>query len=375
MEYLEYSVQDVLGWLAPVSGRLVNQVEEADLPELRVGQASELSRARRGDIAFFFSRSYQAELMQASPGILVTGEPFVKPLQASGLPLWKRTAVIACSDPYLGMALCLERIAADQSSVVHSLDSKNPHSPPSMGPIVHPSAVVSPGAKLGVDVRIGPQCTIEEGASIGDGTVLYAGCYLGVGAAVGKACVLFPRVTLYEWTVVGDRVRIHAGAVLGADGFGYAPLQNASGEPTGHKKISHLGRVVIGDDVEIGANTCIDRGTLGDTRIEHQVKIDDLVMIGHNCWIEEGAILCGKAGLAGRARVGKYAMIGGAAGLSNDVYVGDRARVGGHCLVSKDVPSGATVVGNPQREHKEHFRVQAMLNRMMATRKRGTEEK
>jgi UDP-3-O-[3-hydroxymyristoyl] glucosamine N-acyltransferase len=211
---------------------------------------------------------------------------------------------------------------------------------------------------------------VEADVRIGDGTVLYAGCYLGTGASVGKSCVFFPRVTLYEQTVVGDRARIHAGAVLGADGFGYAPMLTASGEPSGHRKIFHLGRVVIGDDVEIGANTCIDRGTLGDTRIERLVKIDDLVMIGHNCWIEEGAILCGKAGLAGRARVGKYAVIGGAAGLSNDVYVGDRARVGGHCLVSKDVPSGTTVVGNPQREHKEHFRVQAMLNRMLATRNR-----
>jgi UDP-3-O-[3-hydroxymyristoyl] glucosamine N-acyltransferase len=323
-----------------------------------VDRPADLISSTERDIAFFFSKAYQADLMSAKAGIIVTGEPFVAPLQASGLPLWKSTAVIACTDPYMAMAHCLEKLAEGASSVSHFQEAAS---------FVHPTAIVSPSAELGVGSQVGPYCVIEDHVKIGANSVLQAGCFIGQNVTVGQNVILFPGVKLYEKTVLGNRVRIHAGAVLGADGFGYVP-QMVQGRPVGHRKIFHLGRVVVGDDVEIGANSCIDRGTLGDTRIDRNSKIDDLVMIGHNCWLEEGAIVCGKAGLAGRAHVGKYAMIGGAAGLSNDVHVGDGARVAAHCLVSKDVPSGMTVVGNQQREQTEHFRIQILLNRMLQKR-------
>ncbi len=359
-----YTVEDVLGWLKSLGGRLVNESDVHGVL-IQVVRPAELARSTERELAFFFSKNYQADLMTAAAGILVTGEPFIAPLKASGLPLWKRTAVIACADPYLAMALCMEKFAPGLSSAVHPAKSSGSKSLQE----IHPAAIVSPSARLGDGVQIGAYCVIEDHAQIGARTFIYPGSYVGRDAVVGEDCVLFAGAKLYEQTVIGSRVRIHSGAVLGADGFGYAP------SPTGHRKIFHLGRVVVGDDVEIGANTCVDRGTLGDTRIDRQAKIDDLVMIGHNCWIGEGAIICGKAGLAGRARVGKYAMVGGAAGLCNDVHVGDGAKVAAHCLVSKDVPEGVTVVGNPQREHKEHFRIQAMLNRMAAKRGEPTDKK
>jgi UDP-3-O-[3-hydroxymyristoyl] glucosamine N-acyltransferase len=377
---IDYNLADVLDWLKPLAGRVVNS--DLATRAVQISKPAELGLARETDIAFFFSRNYQADLLTAHPGILVTGEPFVPALLASGLPLLREAAIIACSDPYLGMALCLEKLALPLSSVVHlssvkdaSVATEVVNSRVSKAE-VHSSVVIGSDVELGEGVSVGAFSVIESNARIGTGSVIYPGCYIGPSVVVGEDTVLFSGVKLYEKTVLGARVRIHAGAVLGADGFGYAPSYespagSAEAKRLVHRKIFHLGRVVVGDDVEIGANSCIDRGTLGDTRIDRGAKIDDLVMIGHNCWIEEGAILCGKAGLAGRARVGKYAMIGGAAGLSNDVHVGDRARVAGHCLVSKDVPAGMTVVGNPQREHKEHFLIQAMLNRML---KKGRNE-
>jgi UDP-3-O-[3-hydroxymyristoyl] glucosamine N-acyltransferase len=204
---------------------------------------------------------------------------------------------------------------------------------------------------------------IQERAQIGAGTVLYAGCFIGPSVKIGKNSVLFPRVSVYEWTILGDRVRLHAGVVLGSDGFGYAP-KIIDGQVRGHQKIFHLGRVVVGDDVEIGANSCVDRGTMGDTVIANNVKLDNLVHVGHNSQLDEGAVICGGTCLAGRASVGRYAYVGGLTGITNAVRVGDGAKVGALSLVTKDVPPGGTAVGNPQREHREHFKVHALLNKL-----------
>ena len=165
------------------------------------------------------------------------------------------------------------------------------------------------------------------------------------------------------------RVRIHAGSVIGADGFGYAPKREGS-QVIGHVKIYHLGRVVIGDDVEIGANSCVDRSTFGETRIEKSAKLDNIVHIGHNALVEEGAVICGGTCLAGRASVGKFALVGGLTGIINDVHVGDGAQVAAMTLVSKDVLPGSTAVGNPQREYKQHFRAHAILNKLMTEREK-----
>jgi UDP-3-O-[3-hydroxymyristoyl] glucosamine N-acyltransferase len=174
---------------------------------------------------------------------------------------------------------------------------------------------------------------------------------------------------LYEATQLGNRVRIHSGSVLGSDGFGYAPKID-QGQVSGHQKIYHLGRVVLEDEVEVGANSCVDRGTFGETRIGKFSKLDNLVHIGHNAKLDEGVIVCGGTCLAGNASVGKYAYIGGLTGIGNHVHVGDRAKVGALSMVTKDVVSGSTVVGNPQRESKEHFRAHALLSRLLAERRR-----
>jgi UDP-3-O-[3-hydroxymyristoyl] glucosamine N-acyltransferase len=213
-------------------------------------------------------------------------------------------------------------------------------------------------------VVIGAHCVIEDGVRIGEGTRLYPGCFVGKGSVIGSRCVLFPRVTLYERTQLGERVRLHAGVVLGADGFGYAPRRE-DGKVVGHEKIYHVGRVVVGNDVEIGANTCVDRGTIGDTIICDMAKVDDQVMIGHNCRLDVGAVVCGNAGLAGRAKIGKFVYIGGMAGIGNDVEIGDGAMVGALSVVPADVAPGVAVLGVPARPAREHNRIQVLLNRML----------
>ena len=346
-----------------IQGRVVNLDEVKDaLSSIQVTRLTPLGKSSKSDLAFFFSKDYQTELVTATPTILITGEPFVEPLRQSGLSLWKDSVIIACRDPYWAMAFLSGKFAEHLSSVAHisSSDSRRTK--------IHPTAVISQSARIGDGAQVGAHCVIEEGVEIGENTVLYPNCFVGPNAKIGHSCVLFPSVTLYEYTEVGNRVRIHSGAVIGADGFGYDPvLQGQS--VTHHEKIYHLGKVVIGDDVEIGANSSIDRATLGETVVGPKVKIDNQVQIAHNCILEEGAIVCGSAGMAGGARLGKYAYIGGQSAVSNRVYVKAGAKVAGMTGVTKDVPEGSMVAGNPQREFQKHFQIHAMLNRMLSQRK------
>ena len=350
-----------------IGGRVVNSDHlGTGLDSILVGRPVPLSVSRQTDLAFFFSRAFESELLSADPGILVIGEPFVQPLEAARLPFWKSAAVIACHDPSSAMAILSQKFASELSTVAHC---QNPSQARARKTEVHPTALLASSVELGEGVVIGPYCVIQDHVRIGSGTILYPHCFLGSRCSVGEDGVLFSNVTLYEWTVIGNRVRLHSGVVLGADGFGYVPKMEGK-QPIGHRKIYHLGRVVVGDDVEIGAMTCVDRGTLGDTRIGKHVKIDNQVHLGHNTQVDEGAIICGAVGLAGSATIGKYAYIGGLAGIDNNVHVGDGAKVGGMSLVTKDVPPGATVVGNPQRNHIEHFRVHALLSKLLEERRK-----
>jgi UDP-3-O-[3-hydroxymyristoyl] glucosamine N-acyltransferase len=332
---------------------------------IRVERPGRLGNAGPTEIAFFFSQAYQQELLTSQAGILLVGEAFIVPLEAAGLALWKKSAVICARDPYLALAVLSEKFAAGVSDGAHLT--------PVQGG-VHPSAIIDLSAEVHPDAQVGAHCVIEAGAKIGARAVLYPGVYVGHRVAVGEESVLFSGVKLYEDTVIGSRVRIHANAVIGADGFGYA-LQTKDGKPVRHQKIYHFGNVVIEDDVEIGAVTCIDRATFGSTRVGKGAKIDNQVMVGHNCQIDEGAVLCGKVGMSGTSSVGKFAYLGGGAGLHNQVHIGDGAKVGGMSLVIGDVRPGMTVMGQPAREQKKFLRIQALLSRMLEDREKARKAK
>jgi UDP-3-O-[3-hydroxymyristoyl] glucosamine N-acyltransferase LpxD len=352
------------------SGRVANaEALGPSLAQVAVDSATTLLGSGPKDCAFFFSKDYQDELLGALPGVLITGEAFIAPLAASGLPLWKKSAVIACLDPYFAMAVMSAKFAAEVSSVAHMpSDLANRVGPPN----IHPTAIVHPTARVADGAEVGPGCVIEANARIGRGTILYPRVFVGPDVEIGEACVFFPGVTLYERTQIGNRVRIHAGSTIGADGFGYAPRM-LEGKPVEQVKIYHLGRVVLADDVEIGANSMVDRATLGETSIGQGAKLDNHVHIGHNSTILEGAIICGGVCLAGGTRIGRFAYIGGMAGIGNKAALGNYAKVGAMSLVDKDVPDGGTSVGNPQRTHRDHFKAHAILNRLVAERDRKKE--
>ncbi|MBK1700390.1 UDP-3-O-(3-hydroxymyristoyl)glucosamine N-acyltransferase [Thiococcus pfennigii] len=220
---------------------------------------------------------------------------------------------------------------------------------------IHASAVIDGDAVLGEDVAVGACAVIAGGVRIGARCLIGPGCYLGPGVTLGADCRIEANATLHRDSRVGARCRIHSGAVIGGDGFGY------QWDGQAHRKVPQLGRVEIEDDVEIGSNCCIDRATLGITRIRRGTKVDNLVQIAHNTDIGAHAILVAQAGVAGSATVGAGALIAGQVAISDHVEVGAGARVGGQSGVTRDVPAGAAVFGTPARPMRETFKELAAL--------------
>jgi UDP-3-O-[3-hydroxymyristoyl] glucosamine N-acyltransferase len=234
--------------------------------------------------------------------------------------------------------------------------------PPASG--IHHTAVIGRGARLGRDVTLGAHVVLGAGAVVGDGVIIEAGSVVGEGVVIGAGCVLWPGVVLYRGTELGERVLIHAGARIGSDGFGYVYRDAA------HHKIPHVGRCRIESDVEIGANTTIDRGSIDDTVIGAGTKIDNLVHIGHNVRIGRACLVMAQVGISGSARIGDGCIIAGQAGLQGHITVGSRARIGGQAGVLGDVPAGETWTGYPARPHRESLRAYAALFKLSGLMKR-----
>ena len=232
-------------------------------------------------------------------------------------------------------------------------------------PGVHETAIVASDATLGANVSIGAWTLVEPGATIGPGTVVFPGGYIGAGAAIGANCILYPRVVLYPGTTVGDRVILHAGVVVGSDGFGFV----FDGER--QIKVPQVGRAQIGDDVEIGANACIDRGALDETIIADGVKIDNLCHLGHNVRIGNHSVISAQTGIAGSSTVGREAIIGGQVGIADYCRVDDHGIVGAQCGIPsrKRVPAGQPFWGTPARPLKDIKKQQGYIHRLprMAT--------
>lgn len=230
---------------------------------------------------------------------------------------------------------------------------------------IHPTAIVAPLAKISHSAGIGPFAVIGEDAHIGEGTQIGAHSVIGAGSWIGDHCRIHPRVTLYAGVRIGHRVEIHSGAVIGADGFGYAQSEGR------YCKFPQTGIVEIADDVEIGANTTIDRGSLDDTRIAEGVKLDNLVHIGHNCQIGAHTVMAAQVGLSGSCEFGKHVVVGGQAGFGEQCCLEDGAVIGGQSgvLGGKTIRSGQTVWGTPARpleKFKEQFAWQARLPELAA---------
>jgi len=235
-------------------------------------------------------------------------------------------------------------------------------------PGVHSSAHVSPGAEIGHDVCIEPGAVVEEGAVIGDRVWLGAYAVVGRDAELGSDCQLFPQVVVYANSKLGDRVILHAGVRIGSDGFGFV-TQKVNGRME-HTKIPHIGRAIIGDDVEIGANSTIDRGSVDDTVIGAGTKIDNLVQVGHNARVGRLCLLCAQVGVGGSSRIEDGVVLAGQAGISGHLTIGAGAKVGAQAGVIGDIPAGEAWSGYPARPHREAMRASAALFKLADLMKR-----
>ncbi len=295
-------------------------------------------------VAFLTSSKFLRDVPRTKCAVLVIQSSLVP--EVIGIIPETVSVCIKCPDAYLGLAKFSKRLRdmdpISDWDLPHGLD---------MG--VHPSAVVDPSAKIGSGATVG------ERARVAAGTVVFGNAVIGPEVHLGSSCVIYPGAVIYPRTIIGDRVRVHANAVLGSDGFGYAA------SPEGPVKIWHLGRLIIGNDVEIGACATIDRGTIRDTIIEDGVKIDNQVQIGHNGYIKSYSTLCGQVGLGGNVTVGRGAILAGKVGVANAVEIGDGAVIGAMSGLSKNVKQGEVLLGKqPPKSRRDWWRQIALINRL-----------
>jgi len=336
------------GWSTPGNAvpRTLNEIAEAVEARLigdgcvEVSGVASIASATPLSLVFVDDEKHLAAALQSKAGAVIAGEfaaavPCSKPLLISGHPklAFARAAVLL-------------RVA----------------SPTATGG-VHPAAVVHPSAALGTGVSVAERAVIREHAQIGDRTRIAAGCVVGAGVIIARECELYPNVTIYAGSTLGDRVIVHAGAVLGSDGFGY--VRDAK---TGrYEKFPQVGRLVIEDDVEIGANTTIDRGALDETRIRRGAKLDNLVHIGHNCDIGEDVVIAAQTGLSGSIVIEKGAVIGGQVGMGEHAHIGEGVMIGGQggVLPNKVLRGkGVAFWGTPAQPLRQYLKQLATLARL-----------
>ena len=286
------------------SGELVGD------PKLTITGAASLAEASSGEISFFADRKYIGLLRKTCASAVFVPPDFAEPLAAAQV-----------------------RVSNPTKAFEHLLLKFVPK-PIAFAPGVHPSAIVGSGVHLGEGVSIQPHAVIEDGSQIGDNTVIGAGSYIGHEAIVGSACLIYPLVTIRERSRIGSRVIIHSGAVIGADGFGFEMVDG------GHQKIQQLGIVQIDDDVEIGANTTVDRARFGRTWIQQGVKIDNLVQIAHNVIIGKNSVIVAQTGISGSTRVGERVIMGGQVGIVGHIEIADGTMIAAQSGISKSVPGG-----------------------------------
>jgi UDP-3-O-[3-hydroxymyristoyl] glucosamine N-acyltransferase len=280
----------------------------------RIVQVATLEGARQGEIAFLTNAKYRSQLEATKASAVIVGEAEA---DATALPR------IVCANPYAYFA----RVSALLNPVLQA------------APGIHPSASVGEGASIDPSAHVGANVVIGAGASIGAGCVIMEGCSIGAQTSIGENARLYPRVVIYHDCVIGKNLIAHAGVVIGSDGFGMA------WEGGRWLKIPQIGRVVIGDDVEIGANTTIDRGALDDTVIEDDVKLDNQIQVAHNVRIGAHTAIAGCVGIAGSATIGRYCRIGGSAGILGHLQIADNVEIASFTLVGKSIREPGSYAG------------------------------
>lgn len=315
----------------------------------RISSVATLAAATASQLSFLANPRYRGEAQTSAAGAIALAPGDAAALRGAARP---DTALIVVDQPYAWFALAAQLL----------------HPPAAAAPGIDAAAHVAAGALVDASASVGPGACIGAGARVGESAVIGAGAILGAGAVLGAGSRLHPGAIVLDHCEIGARCIVHSGAVIGADGFGFAPFEGR------WIKIPQVGRVVVEDDVEIGANTTIDRGTMGDTRIEQGAKLDNQIQVGHNCVIGAHTVIAGCVGIAGSARIGAHCQIGGAAMIAGHLSIADGSAIGPGTLVASSVEQPGHYTGFfPMMAHRDWERSAAIIRQLEELRRRVRE--
>ncbi len=310
-----------------IGGRIIGD------PNTEIRGVSGITDAKKYDISFLANPKYRSHLDTTSASAVIVG----RDIEQGQIPL------VQVQNPYFAFLQIVRFLFPLQIQIERG---------------IHPSVVIGKSTNIGKNVAIEANVVIQDNVSIGSNSVIRPGVFIGQGCQIGADCLIHPNVTIYHDTTICNRIILHAGTVIGSDGFGYASKDGC------HHKIPQIGTVTIEDDVEIGANVTVDRAALGQTIIKKGTKIDNLVQIAHNVKIGAHSIIVSQVGISGSTELGNYVVIGGQAGLGGHLNIGDGVQIGAQSGVTKSIPAGTSVSGYPARPHFKAKRKEASVLRL-----------
>lgn len=308
-------------------------------PEVKVHNVAKIEEAEAGTLSFIANPKYEEYLYTSNASIIIINESLeiVRPVKAT---------LIRVKDAYSSFGTLLDRYGEIMGGATKTG--------------IEAPSYISPSAKIGKDVYIGAFSYVGENAVLNDGVKIYPGCYVGDNVVLGVNTRVYAGVKIYNECRLGNNVVIHSGTVIGGDGFGFAPLKDGS-----YKKMAQIGNVIIEDDVEIGANTTVDRATMGSTIIRRGVKLDNLIQIAHNVEIGEHTVIAAQTGISGSSKVGKYCVIGGQVGMVGHITIADGTRINAQSGISKSVTTPYSVLNStPAFDYKSSLKSQAIFRNL-----------
>ena len=314
-------------------------------PSVKATRPGKIESGQEGEICFLGNDRYEEHAYTTSASILLVSNTFV-PRRAI------KPTLIRVENVYDSLAFLLEKFGGQKKAE----------------PTISKMASIHPSVKLGQNVTIGDFTVIEEGAEIADEVVLSAQVFIGRNAKIGEHTLLYPGVKIYRETQIGARCVFHAGVVIGSDGFGFAPQADGT-----YKKITHTGNVIIEDEVEIGANTVVDRATIGSTIIHKGVKLDNLIQIAHNVEVGENTVIAALTGIGGSTKIGKNGRVGGQTGFAGHLQIGDNVQIQGQSGVSNHQANGAKLYGTPAFDYHSYLRAFSVFKKLPALAKKVQE--
>ena len=325
---MEFTAAAIAGFL---KGEIVGD------PEVKVNNIAKIEEGKAGDLSFLANPKYEHYLYTTASSVVLVNSDFVPSAQV-------RATLIRVKNSYEAFASLLTLV--EQSK------------PRKRG--IHPTAVIEAGAEIGTDVYLGAYVVIGEKCIIGDGSRIYPHVYIGDNTRLGKNCLIYQGAKIYHECIIGNNCTIHAGSVIGSDGFGFAPQSDSE-----FMKIPQIGNVVLEDNVEIGANVAIDRATMGSTIIRKGVKIDNLIQIGHNVEIGENTVMAGQAGIAGSSKVGKNCMLAGQVGIAGHLKIADGTKIGAQAGLNSDIKEeNSVIIGTPAMDYKQFMKSYVIFRKL-----------